>query len=377
MRRSWMVLAVTLLGLCGCWRTSADSAGQLFVSGRIDGDTVDISSKRPGRIMQINVREGDSVQAGQLLAVLSSDQDEARLDQQKAHVRSGQRKLQQLKRQLTTYAERIRQAGLYESQAQTDAPARVSEAEANLATSIAELARAEADLQQRRVDAERYAPLGKLGAVSAQVVDQYQTAVKVAEAATDASRKQVAAAQASLEAAKANLENPRIKESERFTLERELDELKAQIASAEADVEADQAEVRRIEADLSDLKILAPISGTILTRSAEPGRVLAAGQTILTMVDMGQLYLRGFVPEENVGRLKVGQSATVYLDSNPEEGIPAEVIRIDPQAMFTPENTYFKDDRVKQVMGVKLGLRGAYGFAKPGMPADGQIEVGS
>jgi HlyD family secretion protein len=91
---------------------------------------------------------------------------------------------------------------------------------------------------------------------------------------------------------------------------------------------------------------------------------------------MASLYLRGFVPEENVGKLKVGQQAQVYLDSNPKEAIPATVIRVDPEAMFTPENTYFKDDRVKQVLGLKLGLQGAVGFAKPGMPADGQILVG-
>jgi HlyD family secretion protein len=57
------------------------------------------------------------------------------------------------------------------------------------------------------------------------------------------------------------------------------------------------------------------------------------------------------------------QTAEVYLDSNPEKAISAEVIRVDPQAMFTPENTYFKEDRVKQVLGLKLGLRGAYGYA--------------
>jgi HlyD family secretion protein len=87
--------------------------------------------------------------------------------------------------------------------------------------------------------------------------------------------------------------------------------------------------------------------------------------------------LRGFVPEGDVGKVKVGQQAQVYLDSNPEEGVPAEVIRIDPEVMFTPENTYFQDDRVKQVLGLKLGLKGAYGFAKPGMPADGRIEIGA
>jgi membrane fusion protein YbhG len=377
MKRIGMLLAITLLSLSGCGRTSAYSDGKLFVSGRIDGDTVDLSAKRPGRVVEINVREGDSVEAGQVLAVLSSDQDEARRDQQVARIQSDQRKLEQLKRQLKTYAERVHQAEIYHEQAQTDAPARVKEAEANLAASRAALVRSEAELKQHQINAERYAPLAKLGAVSAQTVEQYQTQLKVAEAATDASRKDVAAAEASLQATQAQLENPRIKAADRLTLERQVDEVKAQIASAQADVEGDQAELRRIEADLSDLKILAPIAGTILTRAAEPGRVVASGQTVLTMVDLNKLYLRGFVPEGFVGKVKVGQPAEIYLDSNPKEAIPAQVIRIDPQAMFTPENTYFKDDRVKQVMGVKLGLKGAYGFAKPGMPADGQIQIGS
>ena len=377
MKRTWTLLAITLLGLSACWKTSADSDGKLFVSGRIDGDTVDLSSKRPGRVVQILVREGDSVEAGQLLAVLSSDQDEARYDQQKAVIVSDQRKLEQLKRQLATYAERIRQAQIYQEQAETDAPAKVREAEANLAASKAELVRSEAELRQSQIDAERYAPLAERGAVAVQLAEQYTTKLKVAEASVDANRKQVRAAQASLEAAQAQLENPRIKESDRRTLERQRDELQAQIAAAQADIDAGKAELRRIQADLKDLKIVAPIAGTILTRSAEPGRVIAVGQTILTMVDLNKLYLRGFVPEGNVGKVKVGQPAEVYLDSNPKEAIPAQVIRIDPQAMFTPENTYFKDDRVKQVMGVKLGLKGGAGFAKPGMPADGQILIGS
>jgi membrane fusion protein YbhG len=376
MKGVWMLAVMLLLGLSGCRTTSADSDGTLFVSGRIDGDTVDLSSKRPGRIVEIKVREGDSVEAGQLLAVLSSDQDQARFEQQKAVIVSTQRKLDQLKRQLKTYAERVRQAQITVDQAQTDAPAKVMEAEANLEATKAELVRSEAELKQSQIDAERYAPLAKSGAVAKQLAEQYDTKLKVAQASVDASRKQVAASEASLAATQAQLENPRIKEGDRRTLEREVDEVKAQIAAAQADVQAAQAELRHVEADLSDLQVVAPIAGTILTRSAEPGRVIAPGQTILTMVDLSKLYLRGFVPEGNVGKVKVGLPARVFLDSNPKEAIPAEVIRIDPQAMFTPENTYFKDDRVKQVLGLKLGLKGAYGFAKPGMPADGEILIG-
>lgn len=375
MKQTWMIFGIALMFLIGC-KKSAEPPGTLFVSGRIDGDTVDVSSKIQGRIVNLTVREGDSVAAGQVLAWLSSPQQEAIRDSQKARIVSDQRKTDQLKRQLATNAEKVRQARLYEIQAGADAPGRVKEAEADLAASKSELVRWEAELAQVRTDVKRYAPLAETGAVAVQVAEQYKTKEDVALASVEAGQKKVVAAEASVQQARAQLQNIPIKAADRLTLLREADELREQIASAQADVEADRAALRKIEADLADLTIRAPIAGTILTRSAEPGKVIQPGQTILTMVDLQKLYLRGFVPEGAIGKVKVGQRAEVYLDSNPQQGIPAEVIRVDPEAMFTPENTYFKEDRVKQVMGLKLGLRGAYGYAKPGMPADARIQVG-
>lgn len=374
MKRTCTLLALSFLILSGCNRNK-DSEDSVFVSGRIDGDTVDISSKIAGRIVNLTVREGDSVQANQVVAQLSSDQEEAIRDAQKARIVADQRTVEQLQRQRGTYDEKIKQAQLYEVQAEGDAPGQVKQAEANLAVSQADLVRWEAELKQTQIDAKRYPPLAKSGAIAVQVAEQYQTKADVAQASVDAGRKQVAAAEAALARAQAQMHNIPIQAANRLTLEKQLDELGAQIAAAQADVEADRAALRKIEADLADLTIRAPIAGTILTRSAEPGRVIQPGQTIMTMVDLQKLYLRGFVPEGAVGKVKVGQQAQVYLDSNPKEAIPAEVIRIDPQVMFTPENTYFQEDRVKQVMGLKLGLRGAYGYAKPGMPADGRIQL--
>jgi len=368
-----MLLTATLLVLSGCGRKHEE--GTVFVSGRIDGDTVDISSKIAGRIRELTAREGDSVEANQVVAVLDSTQEEAIRDAQMARIVSDERLLDQLRRELDTYGEKIKQAQLYEVQAESDAPGQVKQAEANVAVSKADLVRWEAELKQVEVDAKRYVPLAKEGSVAVQVAEQYQTKEDVALASVDAGRKQVAASEAALQRAQAQMQNIAIKAADRVTLEREVDELKAQIASAQANVKADQAALRKVEADLADLTVRAPIAGTILTRSAEPGRVIQPGQTIFTMVDLKKLYLRGFVPEGVVGRVKVGQQAQVYLDSNPKEAVPAEVIRIDPEVMFTPENTYFKEDRVKQVMGLKLGLRGAYGYAKPGMPADGRIQL--
>lgn len=373
----FLIFSLTaVIFLCGCKR-KAEPPGTLFVSGRIDGDTVDISSKIAGRIVNLTVREGDSVQAGQVVAWLSSAQEEALRDAQKDRIVSDQRLVDQLQRQVSTYDERIRQAQLYETQAEADAPGQVKQAEANLAASKADLERWEAELKQVQIDAQRYPPLAKKGAVPVQVAEQYKTKEDIAEASVDASRKQVAAAEAALQRARAQMQNIPIKAADRLTLVRQVDELKAQIASAKATADADEDVLRKIEADLADLTIHAPIAGTILTRSAEPGRVIQPGQTILTMVDLNKLYLRGFVPEGAIGKVKVGQQAQVFLDSNPKEPVPAEVIRVDPEAMFTPENTYFKEDRVKQVMGLKLGLRGAYGYAKPGMPADGRIQIGT
>jgi HlyD family secretion protein len=121
--------------------------------------------------------------------------------------------------------------------------------------------------------------------------------------------------------------------------------------------------------------VIAPFTGTVATRAAEPGEVVMAGTPIVTLVNLAEVYLRAFVPEGEIGRVRVGQPAHVFLDSAPATPIDAVVSRVDPEASFTPENTYFRSDRVKQVVGVKLRLHGAVGFAKPGMPADGEILV--
>jgi len=374
MKRTWMVLAIMVSFLAACKR-NVTPANALFVSGRIDGDTVDISSKIQGRVVNLKVREGDSVEAGQVIAWLESAQQDAIRDAQKARIVSGQRTVDELERDLATYDEKVRQAELYTNQARADAPGQVQQAEANLAAAKADLKRWEAEHKQVQLDAKRYPPLAKSGAVAVQVAEQYQTKEEVAEESVNASRKQVAVAEAALVRARAQLDNIAIQDANRRTLLQQAEAHRAKIAAAKADVEADKAALRKIEADIADLTIRAPIAGTILTRSAEPGRVIQPGQTIFTMVDLNKLYLRGFVPEGNVGKVRVGQKAEVFLDSNPKQPIPAEVIRIDPDVMFTPENTYFQNDRVKQVMGLKLGLRGAYGYAKPGMPADGQIQL--
>jgi len=185
----------------------------------------------------------------------------------------------------------------------------------------------------------------------------------------------VEAARGALNIAKANLANPGIRNAQASAIRKQLLQQQATIANARADAARSQAQLAEAESNRSDLIVRAPFDGTIVTRSAEPGEYLQAGTAIVTLLDLTKVYLRGYIPEGQIGKVKIGQPARIYLDSNSKKAIEAEVSRIDPDATFTPENTYFRDDRVKQVVGVKLRLKGAFGFAKPGMPADGEVLV--
>jgi HlyD family secretion protein len=126
-------------------------------------------------------------------------------------------------------------------------------------------------------------------------------------------------------------------------------------------------------AQLGNLTITSPISGTVTVRSVEPGVVVSPGKTLLTVLDLNTVYLRGFIPQGQIGQVHVGQAAKVFLDSAPDRPFTARVSAIDAEASFTPENIYFKQDRVQQVFGVRLTIEQPDGLAKPGMPADAEI----
>ena len=176
------------------------------------------------------------------------------------------------------------------------------------------------------------------------------------------------------------LKNPVIRASQTSTIRQQILQVNSDIEGAQADVARAKAQLEEAQANRKDLQIIAPFDGTVQTRAVEPGEVIGAGTPIITLIDLSALYLRGFIPDLKIGNVKVGQKAKVWIDSI-DQGtkkrieLEAEVIRIDPQASFTPENTYFRDDRVKQVFGVKLRLKGNLSSAKPGMPADGEIIV--
>jgi HlyD family secretion protein len=379
-RRLALAVGLAVLGLAGLavWlvlRPSPLPAGVIAVSGRIEGDDSAVAAKTSGRIREITVREGDRVEAGQVIAMLDDEQIRAREQQATAAVRQAEARVRLAQHQIAVLEEQLRQSELGVDQARADAQGRVNEAEAKLAAAEAQLAQAEASYAQAKWDREAMARLYQRELIAEQEALRAKNAEEAQAAVVAASRRQVEAARGALTAARANLVNPAIRSSQVAAVQGQILQAQADIAAAQAEAERARAQLEEARANRKDLNVVAPFAGTVATRTAEPGEVVMAGTAVITLVDLGAVYLRAFVPEGQIGRVRVGQPARVYLDSAPTKPIEAAVMRVDPQASFTPENTYFREDRVKQVVGVKLRLQGAVGFAKPGMPADGEILV--
>jgi len=379
-RRALLIAAIVAAGVIGviAWRTLSAGAAPdnvITVSGRIESDDSAVAPKLGGRVIEVRVREGDTVKAGDVIAVLDDQQVRAREDQAHAALMNADARAKAARDQIAVLNERLHAAQLQTDWSRADASARVLQAQADLAAAEAQLKQQQASYQLALFDKDAYARLAATGAVSERQGKQAAATADEQEAAVKAAQKRVDAAQGALDTAKANLATPEIRVFDSLAIRRQLAQQDAEVASSEAQIEQARAQLDEAQANRSDLTVRAPFAGTVVTRAAEPGEVVTAGTALITLVDLGNVYLRGFVPEGRIGLVRVGQPARVYLDSSPNQPLEASVSRVDPQATFTPENTYFRDDRVKQVVGVKLALKANAGFAKPGMPADGEILV--
>src|SRR5262249_52807901 len=167
------------------------------------------------------------------------------------------------------------------------AEAMVRQADARLAAAEAQLAQAEAAHAQAKWDRDAFVSLFKRELIAEQQARQAENNEKTQAAAVQAAQRQVAAARADADHARAQLEEAR--------------------------------------ANRNDLRVLAPFDGTVATRTAEPGEVVTAGTPVITLIDLGAVYLRAFVPEGQIGRVRIGQPARVYLDSAPKQPIDAFV----------------------------------------------------
>ena len=149
-----------------------------------------------------------------------------------------------------------------------------------------------------------------------------------------------------------------------------VEQAKAGMNQAEAAVTETEANLAVLDLQIDRLTVNAPVDGVVLTRSVQPGEVVQAGMTVMTIAKLDTLKITVYIPEDRYGEVKLGDSASLSVDSFPGETFNATVTRIADQAEYTPRNVQTKEERQTTVYAVELSVKNPDGKLKPGMPVD-------
>lgn len=310
-----LVLAL-LAGLLACGRSDDRIRGM----GTLELTEVDVSPMTPARVVKVWLEEGDRTRAGDTLLTLTQPTSRPDVERRRAQLASARATLREL------------EAG--------SRPREVERGRADLAAAIAE-----ADQAAR--DYERAKPLGATGAISPQALDAARSAAEGA-----AARRSAAA------------------ESLRLLEEGTRPE---RIQAARAEVATEEAALAASEATAADLVLIAPVRGTVLSRNAEPGEMLAAGQSALTLGDVWRPWTRVYLSSLVVPRVRVGQAAVAVLDGIPGREFRGRVVSINDRAEYTPRIALTEKERADLLFGVKVVFDDTTGTLKAGLPATVEI----
>ena len=272
-------------------------------NGRLEVQEIDVATKFPGRIAEVLVDEGESVQVGQVVARMDTSSLSAQLREAEAQV------------------QRVRQGQIT--------------AKALIAQRRSEILLAERDMERARA-------LYVNANISVKDYDRAQNAMKTAKAATT--------------------------------------QAEAQLAEADAALAASLAQKERIQVDLRESMLLAPRSGRIQFRLAEPGEVLASGGKVLTLIDPTDVYMTVFLPAAEAGKVALGAESRIVLDAAPTLAIPAGVSFVADKAQFTPKEVETRSEREKLMFRIKVKIdpeliKGHEAQVKPGLPGVAYVRL--
>jgi HlyD family secretion protein len=313
-----LLLAVALTA---CSRRDAALVGG---HGTVEVAEADIAPLVTARLLRVLVDEGDQVEAGDTVAILTQSTLAPNLEAGRARVWNAEAVLRDLR--------------------QGSRPAELERAEAEVAAAEAEAVRTARDQERMHTLAAR------------QVVSQQQLDAATSAAGMAAGRLRAA------------------RESLRLLREGSRPE---RIRAAEADVASSRAALGAIEAVGGDLVLFAPVGGIVLGRWAEPGEVMAAGMPVVTVGEIARPWVRVYLPAGTVAALRVGQPARVTLDGLAGRDFAGRIAAVNPRAEFTPRAALTEEERADLLFGVRVDVADTTGAVKPGLPATVELSLGA
>lgn len=320
MRHPLHVLLMSLaLSLAACGKEE-DDPNRLVASGHVEATDIRISTEVGGRLESFALREGDVVRAGQVLARIETTDAELAITQARAERDQAEAEL------------RLRLAGAR--------PEEIDQARA-------EVERARAELDGAQKDLDRMQGLLDRGSGTTKSRDDARTRRDMAAAGLDARREALA----------------RLRAGSR---PQEIDAARARVSTVDA-------RIAQLQQKVGDATVASPLAGVVTEKLAEPGELLQPGSPLCVITDLAKAWVTVYVPGPELARLRLGQPAQVATDDGQTRS--GKITFIASQAEFTPKNVQTRDERVKLVYEVKIGLDNRDGLFKPGMPAEARLDL--
>jgi HlyD family secretion protein len=313
-------LAITILPLLILLSACGSPAPGVRGSGTVEATEITVAARTSGELLEVRFKEGEQVKRGDVLAEIEAEDIRLQINQQ-------EQRLEQARAQLDILLSGAREEDVRQAEAR--------------------LAQVRQAFELARTSYKRVQRLYKGGSATSSELDKAETEYEQARA-------RVSSAEAQLD---------------KLTGEARPEEIRA----ARAKVAEAQAGLQRLKRHLEDATITAPRSGTLTTVARESGEYVSPGTPLFTIADLTEVYLTIFIPEPQLGKVRLGQEAKISVDGMPERGFTGRVSKIAQEAEFTPKNVQTQEARSQLVFAVEISINNPQGIFKIGMPADARL----
>lgn len=364
----------------------AENGTFIEASGTVKSNGVSVSSEVTGTVESIHAHEGETVRAGDTLAEINSTNLKNQYDQSLINLQLTEKNVELLTSNIAYF--RIQNEDII-SQAKSAYEASQSEYSKIMSgASDNEIKLAEEAVKQAKVNMEyaksaldRTISLLDQGAISESKYDEAQKNYDVSLAQYNSAVSQLGIVNSYPEEETAQAaKNKMLQAKSGYELSvssgnTQLSQLESQLEIAKIQLEQARNSVEQARTELDKTIIKSPFDGVVNSLVVNSGEFVSTGKLIAEIYGKNHEEIKSYVSEKNIGYIKVGQEAEIYVDSDSAKALRAKVIRISDEAEFTPKNIQTREERVNTVFEVTIEVMDSDGTVKPGMPADIKIKI--
>jgi HlyD family secretion protein len=338
-------------------------------SGTVEARDIHVGSKVGGRVAKVLAREGDRVEAGQVLVTFEDQELEATLEQARARLAASKANYDKMAHGFQPEEVAEARAAARSAQASYEEMKNGFRHE-EIEQAKADFDRAQADANNAEINYKRAQDLWSQGVVSKQFRDDAETRLQTARATLASAQQRAREFSTGQRRETVQAAEARYKQADAVSRRIQRGFRAEDVAAAKADYEHAQGELKAAEDRYRERQVVSPAAAYVEVLDVRPGDLIAPNTPLATLLERDQIYVRIYVPETRIGKVAVGQKADISLDAFPGQTFAGTVDQINQKAEFLPRNVQTKEERVHQVLGVKLRINDPAGRVRAGMAAD-------